>query len=278
MNLAVQNPLMALVQYEGQDYYTSHYFHSIYKGNAGKKYKQLYNFNALIRSIESFDKYVEKGDIVELTWKSLKDKSDLKFESLKVAFVASGYQPLMLINATAQVALIHHLDDEVSKQASVSVNEQAAQRKPTTQFARRLAEASLAYDFYLDMGKRVTEGMHGVNPSLIIAHALMETERVSGLPMEGMRKLLPGVEPDKIGQLNATAVGAKIGMNARMTNQRLADLGLQTKNERGDWALTEDGAKMAEAVPYTSPTGHSGYQILWRDNAVQMLQVTEVTQ
>jgi hypothetical protein len=32
----------------------------------------------------------------------------------------------MLINATAQVALTHHLDDEVSKSASVAVNGQAA--------------------------------------------------------------------------------------------------------------------------------------------------------
>ena len=275
MNLAVQNPLMSLVNYEGKDYFTSQYHHANYKGNKGKKYSRSADFMRLIRSLETYPNYVEQGDIVELEWNSFKIKTNAIVASLKSLFEANGYNPVMLVAVKVQAELYHHLDDEVSKQMAMRLNEQAVQRKPATQLARHLAGALQYFDFYLDMGRRVTEGMNGVNPSLVIAHALTETEKVTGLPMEGMRKLLPGVEPEMIGQLNATAVGAKIGMNARMTNQRLADLGLQTKNERGEWALTEDGAKMAEAVPYTSPTGHSGYQILWRNNVVQLLQVTE---
>ena len=243
MNLAVQNPLMSLVRYEGQDYYTSQYHHANYKGNKGKKYSRSADFMRLIRSLETYPNYVEQGDIVELEWNSFKIKTNAIVASLKSLFEANGYNPVMLVAVKVQAELYHHLDDEVSKQMAMRLNEQAVQRKPATQLARHLAGALQYFDFYLDMGRRVTEGMHGVNPSLVIAHA--------------------------------TAVGAKIGMNARMTNQRLADLGLQTKNERGEWALTEDGAKMAEAVPYTSPTGHSGYQILWRNNVVQLLQVTE---
>ncbi|MCK7581043.1 MAG: hypothetical protein MZV65_39100 [Chromatiales bacterium] len=49
----------------------------------------------------------------------------------------------MLINATAQVALTHHLDDEVSKQASVAINRRAASPGKSTE--PQLARAAAAW-------------------------------------------------------------------------------------------------------------------------------------
>lgn len=66
--LSIKNPLHAPIQYNGGVYFTSQYFHQQYKANAGVKYDLLKNFNALIRSIETYQNYVERGDIIELTY------------------------------------------------------------------------------------------------------------------------------------------------------------------------------------------------------------------
>lgn len=118
---AQANPLMLPIQYSGQTYFTSQYFHQVYRQNAGDdgKYAQLQHFNRLIRSIEAYPQYVGRGDIVELS----RDKAG---PDLGPVFKANYGNPIMLINATAQVALTHHLDDEISREASVRANERIA--------------------------------------------------------------------------------------------------------------------------------------------------------
>lgn len=69
-------------------------------------------------SIEAYPTYVERKDIIELTWDDVKENgknTDAKFASV---FKSMNYNPIMLINATAQIALTHHLDDELSKEVS----------------------------------------------------------------------------------------------------------------------------------------------------------------
>jgi hypothetical protein len=133
--ITVQNPLMQPINYEGGVYFTSQYFHQMYGNNGGGKYKELFNFNKLIRSIEAYPLYVLGGDIVELTG----TETDSNLESV---CKATRRNPIMLINATAQVALTHHLDDELSKQVSVNVNEQAASRESQGKIDfRNIAEA-----------------------------------------------------------------------------------------------------------------------------------------
>jgi len=145
-NIVNQNPLMQPVMFNGQVYFTSQYFHQQYRANSndGGKYAQLNNFNKLIRGIETYTNYVELSDIVELEWSHVKDSGNSKMESLKSLFKHNSYNPIMLINATAQVALTHHLDDEISKSISVSVNSNTAtatlqQSIPELQVAESLA-------------------------------------------------------------------------------------------------------------------------------------------
>lgn len=64
------------------------------------------------------------------------------------------------------------------------------------------------------------------------------------------------------GALNATQLGKLLNRSAKATNQMLAAAGLQFRNDRDEWELTEVGEAWAEAMPY-SRNGHSGYQILW---------------
>ncbi|ODT85303.1 MAG: hypothetical protein ABS69_00920 [Nitrosomonadales bacterium SCN 54-20] len=94
-----------------------------------------------------------------------------------------------------------------------------------------------------------------------MAAALETIQDVTGLPMEKYRLALPAAN-DTPPALNPTKLGELIGLSARAINFRLAALGLQRRNERDEWELTEEGLKWAEAIPY-SRNGHAGYQILW---------------
>ena len=71
-------------------------------------------------------RYVAQRDIVELAWKRVKSGPIHDLDRLRPLFQATGYYPLILLNATAQLALSHHFDDELSQQVSVTVNTQAA--------------------------------------------------------------------------------------------------------------------------------------------------------
>jgi hypothetical protein len=51
----------------------------------------------------------------------------------------------------------------------------------------------------------------------------------------------------------------------------LAAAGLQFRNDRDEWELTESGEAWAEAMPY-SRNGHSGYQILWNPAVAEQLK------
>ncbi|WP_395140302.1 hypothetical protein [Schlegelella aquatica] len=76
---------------------------------------------------------------------------------------------------------------------------------------------------------------------------------------------------EAICSLNATQLGRLLGLSAKATNQRLAAHGLQLRNERDEWELTEAGEAWAEAMPY-SRNGHSGYQILWNPLVAERLK------
>lgn len=64
------------------------------------------------------------GNVVELRY----SQADSIKQGLLQLFKLTGYKPLILLDATAQIALSHHLDDEVSKQMSVAVNTRAMGR------------------------------------------------------------------------------------------------------------------------------------------------------
>jgi hypothetical protein len=169
--LSTQNPLMQPIGFNGQTYITSQYLHSIYKSNAGEKYSLLKNFNRLIRSIEAYQLYLNNGDIVELTWQDAKATGS-EFEPV---FESIGYKPLMLINATMQLALSHHLDDEISKTISVAVNSQAAKQSKAD--ARYIAQTAKAM---LSIAK-----MFGIEGNQAILGASKATKKLTGYsPLE----------------------------------------------------------------------------------------------
>lgn len=95
-------------------------------------------------------------------------------------------------------------------------------------------------------------------------------QKNTGLEVETLRRALPATE-EPICSLNATQLGRRLGMSARVMNQHLAASGLQHCNARDEWELTDRGQEWAEAMPYCRH-GHSGYQILWNPAVVDVVR------
>ena len=103
--------------------------------------------------------------------------------------------------------------------------------------------------------------MPGVKTGIAMAATLTCIQENTGLTTEVLRRALPSAN-EPICALNATQLGKLLNRSAKCTNQLLAAIGFQLRNDRDEWELTEAGEAWAEAMPY-SRNGHSGYQILW---------------
>lgn len=110
----------------------------------------------------------------------------------------------------------------------------------------------------------------GVRPGIAMAATLACINENTGITIEALRRALPAAN-EPIGSLNATQIGEQAGLSAKAVNVRLRDLGLQFRNERGDWELTEPGQRYGEAIPFMR-NGHSGYQILWKPEVIDQLR------
>ena len=110
----------------------------------------------------------------------------------------------------------------------------------------------------------------GVKVGIAMAATLNCIHENTGLTIEVLRRSLPAAN-QPMASLNATQLGQLLGLSAKVVNVQLADQGLQFRNERDEWELTQVGQSWAEAMPY-SRRGHSGYQILWNPAVAGMLQ------
>lgn len=114
----------------------------------------------------------------------------------------------------------------------------------------------------------------GVKTGIAMAATLTCIQENTGLTTEVLRRALPAKSAaanEPICSLNATQLGKLLNRSAKATNQLLAAGGLQFRNDRDEWELTEAGEAWAEAMPY-SRNGHSGYQILWNPAVAEELK------
>jgi len=110
----------------------------------------------------------------------------------------------------------------------------------------------------------------GVKAGIAMAATLTCIHENTGIAVETLRRALPAADAP-ICSLNATQVGQLLSISAKAANLRLARHGLQARNDRDEWELTEAGEAWAEAMPY-SRNGHSGYQILWNPAVADLLK------
>lgn len=119
----------------------------------------------------------------------------------------------------------------------------------------------------------------GVKPGIAMAATLNCIQENTGLSVETLRRTLPATEEPicshraawRTSRCDATQLGQRLGMAARVMNQHLAACGLQLRNARDEWELSEQGQQWAEALPYCRQ-GHSGYQILWNPAVVEIVR------
>ncbi|MBL0419783.1 Bro-N domain-containing protein [Ramlibacter sp. AW1] len=121
----------------------------------------------------------------------------------------------------------------------------------------------------LSIGEAIAK-VPGVKPGIAMAATLTVIHENTGLVVESLRKVLPAAN-EPICSLNPTQIGERIGLSARAVNARLQSQGLQFKNDRDEWELTESGKAWAEALPF-SRNGHSGYQILWNPGVTDLMR------
>ncbi len=118
--------------------------------------------------------------------------------------------------------------------------------------------------------QKMIAAVPGVKPAMAAAVALNVIERETGMNLDAFRAALPR-NSEPMATLNATGLGALIHDPAVTTNRLLERMGLQKRNARGEWELTEAGKMHGEAYPYTNGR-HSGYQILWKHSVAVLLR------
>jgi hypothetical protein len=139
--------LFQSIMWEGKEYRTTHCLHRDYLANSANqgKYMRHDNFLRMLKRMEAVQLYITQGDFIVLqSWEhALKVTSNLEEtlqnKALRDAFRAVSNHPLSLVRATIQVALWHHLDDETSKQLSVTANTATAYWVSTPTFTVLIA-------------------------------------------------------------------------------------------------------------------------------------------
>lgn len=239
----------------------------MYRNNSdmGGKYKRTGDFMRLVRSIETYPQYVAAGDIVELTRADAERASASGETDADIAsvFKETRQQPIMLINATAQVALTHHLDDEVSKNASVAVNRKAVEQAHVVPAVRHVRVAKELLDTFIAAGRLL-----GTDEAMARTIAVDQVRKHTGLDMTQ----LLATNAVEEAPMTPTELGKEFGLGARKMNTKLEDEGFQEKDEHGEWRPTEKGKPHCTLHPYKSPNSdHVGYRVLWYRSVLEAL-------
>ncbi|QQE90444.1 Rha family transcriptional regulator [Azotobacter chroococcum] len=141
-----------------------------------------------------------------------------------------------------------------------------AQLKPPVSPALHDPAATL-----LAIGKGLLDMVPGINPAIMAAKTLTAITDNTGLDTSALRLALPASETPTEAMLNATQLGKLLGISAQKVNKRLTDAGLQYRDDKGNWLLTPEGTKHAEALPFERH-GHAGYQVMWRTTVVGLIE------
>jgi hypothetical protein len=259
--LELQNPLMQPVQFNERVYFTSHYFHAMYKANLGSKYVELKNFNKLIRAMETYNLYVEKENIIELSWSKIKK---LGVPDLNPLFESNSYNPVTLIDSVAQLALSHHLDDEISKTISVTVNESAAKRVTAS-----LPVTARDYKAALSFAKMI--GLTG-NEAILTANRMVE--KVTGVNLLSLadRSHLMSESQERV--YTPTEIGKELGMSAIGVNKLIEVIGYQLRDISGNWVPTEVGSEFSVLFDSGKKHGNGSsiQQLKWKSGIMERLR------
>jgi hypothetical protein len=262
---------MQPVMWQGHEYFTSQYFHQQYLAQSpyGAKHQLHRNFLRLLRSIPAYATYVSQGDVVELAWNRIKTEATQILSQYQPLFEGTGYQPLTLLNATAQVAMTHHLDDELSQQISVAANTATARqltKKAGVGLPDEIAARKLAA--WQEMGRLLGTPAH-----IVQQEAAKQIAATTGINLRPLLLAAPAqdaITPDDK-MLEPRDLAKALGLSSgRILNSHLESLGWQVKRIGGGWEATPAGALHSTQHAWIADHGaKSGYNLKWNCEAVR---------
>lgn len=116
----------------------------------------------------------------------------------------------------------------------------------------------------------------GVKKPMAMTAAMQMVGKAYGVDMTPLKQFIPA--EDSPSTLTPTKIAAELGIlnskgnpSPQKVNAMLKDKGLQEK-VGPDWAPTEAGKAYCERIPYTRNNGHSGYQLLWSHEILELLK------
>ena len=109
----------------------------------------------------------------------------------------------------------------------------------------------------------------GINPIALAQATLSCLEENTGLMLATLRQALPTPAPTGC-WLNAFGVGQLLHLSAAEAHGLLAASGLQARNARGEWVLTDAGREWGEARPFERD-GKKHCQLLWSPAVIDLL-------
>ncbi len=122
----------------------------------------------------------------------------------------------------------------------------------------------------IGLAKDSIKNVFGVQDGIALAQATSMVEEFVGKDLTQLKILIPAAVHE-VGTLTPTAIGEKLGgLSGKKINKKLVAQGFQVKDGK-DYKLTDEGKRYGELIPY-SRHGHSGYQIRWNENILNVLK------
>jgi hypothetical protein len=268
------SPLMQPIYLRNIEYRTTHFIHQLYRSNSphGGKYQRHDNFIRLLKNLETFNIYVNQGDILILP--SYKKALEISSEQeeikennvLREAFRAINNHTLYLVSATIQVALTHHLDDEISKQTSVAANTATARQlsQKSDLFLEEIAQRKLA-------ALQAIGRMLGTPEHIIQQEAIKQIAASTGVDLRPYLLAAPAQQSIKDNEkmLEPNDLAKALGLSSGMLlNAHLHAIGWQIPKIGGGFEATPAGKPYCTTHAWVAGN-KSGYNYKWNLEAVR---------
>ena len=185
----------------------------------------------------------------------------------------SGTQEMTVINESGLYSLILSSKLPAAKEFKHWVTSEVlpAIRKTGAYVKPVAVQTPFDYEEAIDKAIRIKDKIRrfvgvGVKDEMLLAQAVYMTEKFFNQDLSAVRNCIPAAT-HKIGYMNATEVGAKVGKSNREINKLAVEKGVAFRDDKKVLRLTELGKKYGESVAFEK-NGHSDYQIKWNDDAV----------
>lgn len=126
----------------------------------------------------------------------------------------------------------------------------------------------------------------GVRPGLAMAAALDAVQESTGLDVSAFRRALPSAtQPlalennllpspasydDPLALVDPAQLAAALAMSTSDINARLEEVGLQRRNNSGDWELTPDGEEWGSVAPHVKGVLRP-HNLIWRQEVAELI-------